>query len=538
MIKKASNPVVLVVLDGWGIAPKGPGNAISQANTPNFDKLCQTYPYSQLGAAGESVGLPRGEDGNSETGHLNLGAGHIVYQYLVRINMSIADGSFYENPAFLGAINHARKNNSNLHLMGLVGSGGVHSNLEHLFALLHLCAQQDFKRVFVHAFTDGRDSPPNQAKAYLSEIKQVMDNEGVGQIATVMGRYYSMDRDLRWERTQKAYLALTQGKGFRAQSAVEAVEMAYKRGETDEFISPTIILTSNGKPVSLIGDNDATVFYNYRIDRPRQLTRAFLLDDLDQSWGYDPYKEKYQAPKNKSQIFDRGELLQNLYFATMTRYEEILKDKTAVAFKPTTIRMPLGKVLALHGLSQLRVAESEKERFVTYYFNGASAKEFENQDTIIIASPDVVTYDQKPQMSSFEITEALLSKISDYDFAIINFAAPDMVAHSGNIEAAIKAAEAVDLCLAKLLQKVVVQLGGYLVVTADHGNIEDMINEKGEPDTEHSTNQVPFIVASQALENKKINMPRGILADVAPTILGLFNISPPENMTGRNLLKM
>lgn len=528
---------MLTILDGWGIAPDSKGNAVSQANTPNFDEYLKTYPSTYLGASGESVGLPRGEDGNSETGHLNLGAGRIVYQYLARINMSIADGSFFENKAFLGAIEHAKQNNSNLHLMGLVGSGGVHSNLEHLFALLHLCSRQNFKRVFVHTFTDGRDSPPNQAKAYLSEIEEVMSKEGVGKIASVMGRYYSMDRDLRWDRTAKAYKALTQAEGFKAKSAQEAVEMAYERGETDEFISPTVILTNEGKPTGLINNNDAVIFYNYRIDRPRQLTRAFLLENLDQDWGYDPYGEKYQKTSTKIQSFNRGELLKNLYFVTTTLYENILEDKTVVAFERNVIKMPLGKVLSLHGISQLRVAESEKERFVTYYFNGGSAESFENQDNIIFPSPDVATYDLKPQMSSFEITEALINKVSNYEFAVINYAAPDMVAHSGNIQAAIKAAEAVDQCIGRLHKKVVNELDGYLIITADHGNIEEMISKTGEADTEHSTNPVPFIVASQSLKNKKINMPKGILADVAPTILELFGITPPDYMTGRNLLE-
>ena len=529
-----SKPVVLTILDGWGVAAASKSNAISLANTPNFDKFIKLYPNTLLGASGESVGLPRGEDGNSETGHLNLGAGHIVYQYLARINMSIADGSFYENRAFLGAINHARQNNSSLHLMGLVGSGGVHSNLEHLYALLHLCAQQDFKRVYVHAFSDGRDSPPNQAQSYLDKIQNTINKEGVGQIASVMGRYYSMDRDLRWDRTMKALKALTQGEGFKAKSATEAVEMAYSRGETDEFISPTLI--TNGDNVNTIKSGDSVIFYNYRIDRPRQLARTFLLQEPNQDWSYDPYSEKYQKIYSKPQITDRGELLQNLYFATMTRYEEILKDKTAVAFEPTVIRMPLGKVLSLHGISQLRIAESEKERFVTYYLNGGTSQNFENQDTTIVPSPSVATYDQTPAMSSFEITQQLIKQASKYGFIAINYAAPDMVAHSGNISAATAAAEAVDQCLGRLYEHVVKKLNGCLVITADHGNIEEMISQTGEVDTEHSTNEVPFIVVSQNLENKSLNLPKGILADVAPTILGLFNITPPENMTGRNLL--
>lgn len=541
--------VILVVLDGWGIAPENEGNAVSKANTHNMKRFWASYPHTQLGASGEAVGLPRGEDGNSETGHINLGAGKIVYQYLARINMSIADGSFFENKALVGAIEHAKKNNSDLHLMGLVGSGGVHSNVEHLYALIQLAGNLKFKNVKVHVFTDGRDSPPNVAEIYIRQLKEVMEKEGVGEIASVMGRYWAMDRDRRWERTAKAYLALTRGEGNRAASAEEAVRNSYAKGATDEFIEPTMITSEGGNKLGIIKENDAVIFFNFRIDRPRQLTRAFLIPDLTKDkreWGFDPYQDLYQKGRGKVQEefeiprFKRGERIGNLYFCLMTEYEKPLTEAGAkVAYLPEVVEMPLGRVISTYDMRQLRVAESEKERFVTYYFNGRREEPFPGEDRIIVPSPKVATYDLKPEMSSYLITEELMGRIKEeeYNFVFVNYAAPDMVAHSGNMEAAKKAVEAVDECVGKIGQYVL-GFGGSLMITADHGNVEEMINtQTGEVDTEHSNNPVPFVVISNELLGKSQMLQSGILGDVAPTVLGSLGIEKPSSMMGRDLLK-
>ncbi|KKU64048.1 MAG: 2,3-bisphosphoglycerate-independent phosphoglycerate mutase [Candidatus Woesebacteria bacterium GW2011_GWC2_47_16] len=376
--------VCLVVLDGWGMAAPGAGNAISQASTVNMNRFWASFPHTQLAASGEAVGLPRGEAGNTETGHLNLGAGRIVYQDLARINMSVADGSFFKNPALLAAIEHAKKNNSNLHYLGLIGAAGVHSNLEHLYALIQLAARQSFKNVFLHLFTDGRDSPPTSAKTYINSVREVIAREGVGTIASIMGRYWAMDRDLRWDRTAKAYFALTKGQGHLVKTPEEAIEMSYSQGKTDEFIEPAIITQADGAPVTLIKDNDAAIFFNFRIDRPRQLSRAFVFQDFTKAnldFGYDPYLVKY-AKKHEIELhpvqepFNRGPLIQNLFFVTMTEYGKTL-DGAKVAFPPETVDMPLGRVIAEAQKKQLRVAESEKERFVTFYFNGQQETAFE-----------------------------------------------------------------------------------------------------------------------------------------------------------------
>lgn len=541
--------VVLAILDGWGIAAPGPGNPLSRANLPNINKLMSAFPHTQLEASGESVGLPRGEVGNSETGHANLGAGRIVYQDLQRINRSIANGSFYQNPALVGAIDHVKHSGGNLHLLGLMGAGGVHSNIEHLFALIELSHRNNFNRLFLHLFTDGRDSPPTAAKMYISQLREVLNKNGEGQIASIMGRYWAMDRDMRWERTAKAYFALTKGEGHLFKTPEEAIDASYAEGKTDEFIEPSIMTDSAGNPISTVKDNDAVIFFNFRIDRPRQLSRAFTFTDFSKAnlpVGFDPYLEKYrkgyQAPAASESVepFKRGPKLNNLYFATMTQYEKAIVESGAkVAFGPESVKIPIGSVIADAGYNQLRVAETEKERFVTFYFNGQQEAAFDREDRIIIPSPKVATYDLKPEMSSREITENVLTNIKTqgkYQFVLINYASPDMVGHTGSIGPAVKAAEVVDECVGKLLN-FVLAYGGYLVVTADHGNIEEMINlSTGAIDTEHSKNPVPFVVASQKFMGKSMTLPAGILADVAPTILKLLNLNVPANMTGRNLL--
>lgn len=538
--------VTLLILDGWGLAPESPGNAISQSNIPNIRKFWAGYPRTQLSASGDSVGLPRGEPGNTETGHLNLGAGRIVYQDLLRINISIADGMFFENQAFLSAIEHARKNNKKLHLMGLVGAGGVHSSMEHLYALLRLCNQQNFRNVFIHVFTDGRDSPPNAALSYVIQLEHVMQNEKVGQIASVMGRYWAMDRDLRWGRTEKAYLALTKGAGKFGSSPKVIIEASYEAGISDEFINPSLI-TRNGSPIAQVEEGDSIIFFNFRIDRPRQLTKAFVLDDFEQEASqvdFDPYLVKYQgthlAKILSAPAFQRGPKIKDLFFVTMTEYTKSLSEFLSIAFPPTNVKMPLGRVLSSNGLRQLHMAESEKERFVTYYFNGQQELPFPGENRMIIPSSKVPTYDQKPEMSAREITDSFLKLVADptlgkYSFVVINFANADMVAHTGNLEATKIACSVIDECVGRIVNKVN-SLGGVTLITADHGNAEQLIKADGTKSTEHSTNPVPFLVVGQEFLGKSQMLPSGILADVSPTILKLLGISQPSEMSGRALI--
>lgn len=548
MEDKTSKLVLLVVMDGWGLAAPGPGNPLSQADLPNMRKFVLAYPHTQLLASGESVGLPAGEVGNTETGHLNLGAGRIVYQDLQRINMSIADGLFYENPVLIGAIDHARTNNSNLHLMGLIGAGGVHSNIEHLFALIELAHRHQFNKVFLHLFTDGRDSPPNAAKTYISRVREVISKDGIGQIASISGRYWAMDRDMRWDRTAKVYNALTKGEGHLFKTPEEAIDASYAEGKTDEFIEPCLMTDASGKPIGTISPNDSVIFFNFRIDRPRQLARAFTFQDFSKAnlpVGFDPYQVKYTKTHLASQIpatepFSRGPRLENLYFATMTRYEKAIVEAGAkVAFPPEIVKYPLGQIISQAGLKQLRVSESEKERFVTFYFNGQQEAAFDGEDRLIIPSPKVATYDLKPEMSAKEITENVLERLKvqgQYQFVLINFANPDMVGHTGNIGAAVKACEVVDECLGKL-SDFIMAYGGYMLITADHGNVEMMINPAtGTIDTEHNSSPVPFIVVSPKTMSKPVTLTSGILADVAPTVLKLLGIPIPSIMTGRNLV--
>lgn len=540
-----TNPVVLIILDGWGLAPAGPGNAVSQASVPNFNRFWASYPHAKLTASGEPVGLPHGERGNSETGHLNLGAGRIVYQDLPRINMSIADGSFFKNQAFLACFEHVKKNNSALHLMGLIGQGGVHSSNEHLYALLRLAKEAGLKNLFLQLFTDGRDSPPTSARLYLSQIETRLKEEGLGRIASLCGRYFALDRDNRWERTQKTYELLVDGLGEKAFSAEEAVQAAYDHGKTDEFIEPTLIVEKNGQPLGLVKDQDAVIFFNYRIDRPRQLTKAFILPDLEHiaitKPTFDPYAEKYFKktyiePSRLRKTFPRKKVLSDLFFVTMTEYEKGLPAK--VAFPPISVNMTLSRVLSERNLRQLHITETEKERFVTYYFNGQLENRFEKEERIITPSPAVPTYDQKPEMSAYEQTETIIQKLSEgkYEFILINYANPDMVGHTGNIGPATKACETVDFCVGKIANWLLAY-GGTLVITGDHGNAEEMINPKtGQIDTEHNGNPVPFIVIKKNFQGKNVEFPGGILADIAPTILSILGLKKPLGMTGRDLL--
>ncbi len=537
------SPVVLIIMDGWGLSRHEEGNAVLQAKTPNINKLWASFPHTQLIASGEPVGLPQGEPGNSETGHLNLGAGRIVFQDLVRINTSIADGSFFKNPAFKEAAEFVRQNKSALHILGMIGAGGTHSSLNHLFALLNFAKTEKINPVYLHLFTDGRDSPPTAALSILPKIREKMAEAGVGEIATIMGRFWAMDRDNRWDRTQKAYEALVLGKGKTAPSAEKAIEQSYLESKTDEFIEPTVILKGK-KPVATINDNDAVIFFNFRIDRPRQLTKAFVLPDFEEyrpkKASFDPYAERYgqklYAPIEREKTFKREKVLKNLYFVTMTEYEKGLPTK--VAFPPRFIVFPLAQVLAQKEKRQFHLAETEKERFVTYYFDGFREKPFNLERWYEVASPPVKTYDQKPEMSAYEVTNEALKQINQnhLDFILINFANPDMVGHTGVLEAGTRACEVVDECVGKIVNRIFVN-GGTAVITADHGNVEEMINPAtGEIDTQHSVNPVPLIIAGRQFLGQPRTLLQGILADVAPTVLKLMGITPPTVMTGRSLI--
>lgn len=543
MLTPRPKPVVLIIMDGWGIAPPGPGNATSIAKTPNLTALSNSFTHTQLIAHGESVGLPKREPGNTETGHLNIGAGSIIYQDLPRINMSIADGSFFQNPALVATVEHVRKNKSALHLFGLLGGGGVHSDISHFFALIRFCHEQQLTNVFLHAFTDGRDSPPTASFTYINEIENVMSREGVGKIASVMGRYYAMDRDFRWDRTQKAYECLIEGKGRHSVSIQQAISESYAKNITDEFIEPTVIVDQSGVPVATVKDNDAVIFVNFRIDRPRQLTKAFVLPDFENRGNtidFDPYAIKYNKKHESNEAhrpkpFTRTKILNNLFFVTMTEYEKNLPVK--IAFPPQAVENPLGRIISDHNLRQLRMSESEKERFVTYYFNGLREDPFPGEDRLIIPSPKVPTYDKKPEMSAREVTDKLIEqiKLNIYDFIVVNFANADMVGHTGNLKACIEACQVVDECVGKIAN-VVVNAGGVLFITADHGNAEEMINMTTDmPDTEHNANPVPAIIAGNNFRTTT-QVPQGVLADIAPTILNIMGISIPITMSGRNLL--
>lgn len=534
------NRVVLIILDGWGIGPDYPGNALKLAHTPTIDMISTTFPHTQLAAAGEAVGLPHGEDGNTETGHLNLGAGRVVYQDLPRINMSIASGGFLQNKAFQKAVAHVRKHNSSMHLLGLIGQGGVHSSNEHLYALMRLCKEQKITSVYLHLITDGRDSGPTSSPMYLEQVQNEIKEIGVGKIATLVGRYYAMDRDHRWERVKVAYDSLIDGVGEKASDPLVAIASRHLKNENDEFIKPIII-----EDTKRISSNDAVIFFNYRIDRPRELTRAITMSDQDfvhHTESFDPYGVKYNKTHITEKtlpvgIFPRPTRPSNLCFVSMTEYEKNLP--VDVAFPPEFVEMPLSRVIALAGLRQLKLAESEKERFITYYFNGQRELPFPGEDVNITPSPKVATYDLMPEMSGVEQTTKLLSAISGdlYDLIVINFPNPDMVAHTGNLEASIKACSFVDTCIAKVYERVMQKEGLTMLITADHGNVEELISlENGGVDTEHSAFPVPLLVVGRQFLNMGKSLPRGILADVAPTILKILGLSKPSSMSGRSLL--
>ncbi len=549
------SPVVLLVLDGWGLAPASPGNPIPMAKTPNMNLLMAKFPHTQLIASGESVGLPANEVGNTEVGHINLGAGRTIYQDLKRINLAIESGKFFDNEALIKTVKHVKEYGSNLHIMGLVSSGNVHSSLNHFWAVMKFMQKYGVKNIYLHLFTDGRDAPPKEGIDIIAKIEGQIKTLGFGKIASISGRYYAMDRDRRWDRTQKAYAAIIQGVGKTANGAVEAMQMAYGNGQTDEFVEPTVIL-DNGKPQT-VNDNDAVLFFNFRIDRPRQLTMAFVAQDfkeLASSWEFDPYAVKYEAKESRAEQkiilkdpFPREKIVKNLFFVTFTQYQKNL-PVSAVAFPPEVVVDSLPEVISKKGLFQMHMAESEKERFVTYYFNGLREEAFSGEDKEIVASPRVATYDKKPEMSVGSLSDKFseVLALNKYKFIIVNFANPDMVAHTGNLPATIKALEATDLAIGKTVNAALA-VGGTILITADHGNAEELLtyegtsyfftSQKGTVNTDHSNNPVPLIIASRLLEGKNVILPKGSLADVAPTILNLMGIAVSEKMTGIDLLK-
>lgn len=507
----AKRPVMLMILDGFGVAPKSEGNAVSLAKKPNLDKFIEKYPNSMLQASGLEVGLPEGQMGNSEVGHLNIGSGRIVYQELTRITKAISDGDFFENEALKLAMSNA-KNSAALHLMGLLSDGGVHSHLEHLKGLLEFAKKEGIQNVYVHAFMDGRDVPPSSGKEFIEKTEKMMAEIGVGKIATISGRYYAMDRDNRWERVELAYNALVLGKGENAASAVEAIDKSYKDNKTDEFVLPTVI-TENGSPIANIKNGDSVVFFNFRPDRAREITRAI--------------NDKEFAG------FKRETL--SLTFITMTQYDKTLEG-VHVAYSPQTLTNTLGEYVSSKGLNQLRIAETEKYAHVTFFFNGGVEKENPGEDRKVIPSPKVATYDLKPEMSAYEVTEELLSRLDSdkYDMVILNFANPDMVGHTGIVEAAVKAIEAVDECVGNIVNKIL-EKDGCVFITADHGNAETMIDfSTGNPFTAHTTHPVPFVWVANDTEGKKLK--DGKLADIAPTMLIQLGLEVPVEMTGENLI--
>ena len=529
-ITQKPKPTVICILDGWGVSQDSPGNAITRANPANFNSFWFSYPHTLLVASGQAVGLPEGHVGNSEVGHLNLGAGRVVFQDLLRVNNAIADGTFFENDAFLDAIAHINKFSSNIHLMGLVGLGAVHSDIGHLHALLYLLkrSQVPASRIKLHFFTDGRDSPPTSAKAILTQLLKKIEQENLGQIASICGRYYAMDRDNRWDRTAKAYFTLLGKSKNKYTNVLSTLDKCYIEGKTDEYIEPFIIVDETGVPIGPVSSNDAAIFFNYRSDRARQLTKAFVLDNIG---------DLTSSSGQKIITFTRGPKLENLFFVSLIRYE-INLPVSMVAFGPEEVPMPIARVFAERGLRQLHIAETEKYAHVTYFFNGGLERPFQGEDRLLVNSPKVSSYDEAPDMSTPQITSQLIKRLNSkiYDFVVVNFANADMVSHSGNLEATIKGIQCIDYHLG-LLVKTVLALGGGIVITADHGNAEEMTNLRtGDIDTEHNISPVPCIFIFNELLGQNVRLPQGLLADVAPTILGALQIPKPSQMTGRSLL--
>lgn len=504
----SKKPLALIILDGFGNNPSDYGNAIKAAKTPNLDKIFSSSPVTQIGASGMNVGLPDGQMGNSEVGHTNIGAGRIVYQELTRITKSIKDGDFFTNEAFNKAIENCKKNNSALHLMGLMSDGGVHSHNDHLFGLLELAKKAGLSKVFIHCFMDGRDVPPSSGKDFISELQDKINEIGVGKIATISGRYYAMDRDNRWDRVEKAYSAMVYGEGNINSSPVDTMEKSYADGVTDEFIIPTVC-ADNAK----ISENDSVIFFNFRPDRAREITRTFVDDDFD---GF---------------VRKNGRF--SLYFVCMTQYD-VTMPNVDVAFKPTSLTNTFGEYISKNGLSQLRIAETEKYAHVTFFFNGGVEAPFKNEDRALINSPKVATYDLQPEMSAYLVADEVVNRINSekYDVIILNYANCDMVGHTGVFDAAVKAVEAVDECVGKTVEAILAK-GGAAIITADHGNADKMYEDDGSAFTAHTTNPVPLAVVGYDCELRE----GGVLADLAPTMLKILGLPQPEEMTGTSIIK-
>lgn len=509
----SKKPTVLMILDGYGLNDKTEANAVAEAKTPVMDGLMKDYPFVKGYASGLSVGLPDGQMGNSEVGHLNMGAGRIVYQDLTKITKMIQDGDFFENPELLKACKNAKDNKSALHLYGLLSDGGVHSHISHLYGLLELAKKEGLEKVYVHCFLDGRDTPPASGKGYVEELEEKMKEIGVGKVATVMGRYYVMDRDNRWDRVELAYKAMVKGEGLAADNAVEAVANSYADDKTDEFVLPAVVM-ENGAPVATIKDGDSIIFFNFRPDRAREITRCFCAEDFDG--------------------FDRGDRVKTTYVC-FTEYDVTIPNKS-IAFPKTEITNTLGEFLAAKGLKQARIAETEKYAHVTFFFNGGVEEPNEGEERILVKSPKVATYDLQPEMSAFTVCDKLCEAIrSDkYDVIIINFANPDMVGHTGVEAAAIKAVEAVDACVGKAVEAIK-EVDGQMFICADHGNAEQLLDyETKAPFTAHTTNPVPFILVNADPKYKLRE--DGVLADIAPTLIELMGLEKPQEMTGTSLL--
>ena len=499
-------PLVLMILDGFGIAPTE-GNAIAAANKPNLEKIFAENPHTQIGASGMDVGLPDGQMGNSEVGHTNIGAGRIVYQELTRITKSAQDGDMGKNEALLKAMNNAKENGKALHLMGLLSDGGVHSHNAHLYALLEMAKRMGLEKVFVHCFMDGRDVPPSSGKDYVAELLKKLEEIGVGQVATVMGRYYAMDRDNRWERVEKAYAAMVYGEGEQADCPLCAMQNSYDKEVTDEFVIPTVI--RGAEPIS---EGDSVIFYNFRPDRAREITRTLVDPDFTG--------------------FERKKGFFPLTYVCMTQYDATMPN-VDVAYKPESLTNTFGEYISNKGLTQLRMAETEKYAHVTFFFNGGVEKQYPGEDRILVKSPAVATYDLQPEMSAYEVTDKMVEAVKSgkYDALILNYANCDMVGHTGVFEAAVKAVEAVDTCVGRVVEAVK-EMGGCVLLTADHGNADRMVDDDGTPFTAHTTNPVPFCVINHPCQLRE----GGRLADIAPTMLKVLGLPQPDEMTGESII--
>jgi len=508
----AKKPVALIILDGYGLNKTVKGNAIKAAKTPNMDRYLKEYPHTIVHASGMNVGLPDGQMGNSEVGHTNIGAGRVVYQELTRITKSIDDGDFYENEAFKAAVKNCSDNNSSLHFIGLLSDGGVHSHIGHLFGLIGLAKRNGLKKVYVHCLMDGRDVSPTSGADFIKQLQEKMNEVGVGEIATVMGRYYAMDRDNRWERIEKAYAAMVYGEGIMADNAETAVRKSYTEDVTDEFIVPTVI-TKDGKPTTKISANDSIIFFNFRPDRAREITRTFVDD-------------KFKGFERRLGFFP-------LKYVCFTQYDATMPN-VDIAFKPQKLTNTFGEYMAKCGKTQLRIAETEKYAHVTFFFNGGVEAPFENEDRALINSPKVATYDLQPEMSAYLVTDEVLKRIESekYDTIILNYANCDMVGHTGVFEAAVKAVETVDECLGKVINAILAK-GGMAMVTADHGNADCMEDENGNVFTAHTTNPVPFVLIGAG----DVKLHEGKLADLAPTMLEIMGMDKPAEMTGVSLIE-